>query len=303
MGGNFRSQKKQSTVLRLGLGTVQFGLKYGIANQAGQVSRHEAEKIITIARHASLDTLDTAIAYGTSEDVLGAIGIKGFKVISKLPLIPDDVKDVKLWVETQVNSSLKRLRTVSLYGLLLHRTANLLDKKQDALIAALNSLKERGIVKKIGISVYEPVELERVLPIMNVELVQLPLNLIDRRFHASGWIQKLHQRNIEIHTRSAFLQGLLLLPPDRVPTLFNKWKEILHRWNSMLHEQQLSAPAVCLAYVLSFPEVSRVIVGVDSSAQLQTLISAPQACPINVDFSFMMSDDLNLINPSNWGAL
>ena len=112
--------------MKLVLGTVQFGLPYGIANQVGQVSLAEGTSILQLATACGIDTLDTAIAYGESEQRLGQIGVKGWQIVSKLPPIPDGTAQPIRWVETEVASSLQNLNVSSLYGLLLHRPLQLL---------------------------------------------------------------------------------------------------------------------------------------------------------------------------------
>src|ERR1700694_363089 len=135
---------------RFGLGTVQFGLRYGIANQVGQVSRDGVAAILHQARAAGVDTLDTAIAYGESEQRLGEIGVGQFQVISKLPAMPENHTDVAAWVQESVLGSLKRLKIPKLHGLLLHRSQQLLDTQGDALYRALVTLRDQGKVEKIG---------------------------------------------------------------------------------------------------------------------------------------------------------
>ncbi len=208
---------------RLALGTVQFGLPYGIANQTGQISRDEAAAILNHAWAMGLDTLDTAIAYGGSEARLGEIGVKQWRVISKLPAVPESVTDVAAWVENSVNGSLERLNIPMLRGLLLHCSRQLLGVRGDTLYRALAAIKDEGKVEKIGVSIYGPEELDALWPHYQFDLVQAPFNVIDRRLATSGWLKRLHQAGIEVHVRSVFLQGLLLMDTANRPVSFNRW--------------------------------------------------------------------------------
>src|SRR5262245_8105630 len=122
---------------RLALGTVQFGLRYGIANEIGQVGRDQAAAILAHAHAAEVDTLDTAIGYGQSEQRLGEIGVAGWRVVSKLPSIPESCADVSRWVHESLDGSLSRLGIPKLYGLLLHRPQELLGRNGPALHRAL----------------------------------------------------------------------------------------------------------------------------------------------------------------------
>lgn len=288
---------------KLALGTVQFGLNYGIANQSGQVNLSEAKKILEQAAKAQFDLLDTAIAYGDSEEVLGKIGVAEFNVISKLPGLPTNSDDIDSWVEGQVEGSLKRLGVSSLYGLLLHRSENLLGNSGNKLIGALNRVKSGGLVQKVGVSIYGPSELDDVMHLMRIDLVQAPLNIVDRRLETSGWLSRLHKEGVEVHTRSAFLQGLLLMPRNKIPAEFEAWTNLWDSWALELEVKDLSAAAACLSYPLSLPEVVRVVVGVDSVDQLKALIAASQTQLSQHDFSFMTSENQMLINPSSWSAL
>jgi aryl-alcohol dehydrogenase-like predicted oxidoreductase len=188
----------------------------------------------------------------------------------------------------------------SLYGILVHRSENLLGNIGKKLIEALKVAKLNGLVKKIGISIYDPSECEKIMNLTRIDIVQAPLNIVDRRFEVSGWLSKLHSEEIEIHTRSVFLQGLLLLPFNRIPKNFNKWSKVWAKWSFELKKNNLSAAEVCLSYPLSLPEINRIIVGVDNADQLYDLVIKSKTQNSQIDFSFMISNDKMLINPSNW---
>lgn len=290
---------------KLALGTVQFGLNYGIANQAGQVSQLEANKIVQLAMDSGIDTLDTAIGYGNSEQCLGYIGVEKLNVISKLPSLPHDISDVDIWVKEQLHDSLRRLNTPKIYALLLHKPMDLIGGNGQALYRALLSLKEQGLVEKIGISVYSPHELNELIPIFSIDIVQGPLNIIDRRFQTSGWLHKLKDHNIEIHTRSAFLQGLLLMGKAARPEKFSTWGELWDNWHNHLDNSgacfEKAALSTSLSYPLSLPEVDRVLVGTDSRNQLENIIIASQYP--NKDIPDICCNDEGLINPANWADL
>jgi aryl-alcohol dehydrogenase-like predicted oxidoreductase len=287
---------------KLALGTVQFGLPYGVANQVGQVARSDAKTMLQLAAASGIDTLDTAIAYGDSEACLGALGTENFKLVTKLPAVPDDCANVGEWVRQQMSASFSRLGVNAVYGLLLHRSDQLLGPHRVALYQALQALKDTGQVQKLGISIYSPSELTALSPDYHFDLVQAPFNLIDRRLYSSGWMQRLKDDGVEVHTRSAFLQGLLLMAQDDVPVKFSHWGDLWDRWHQWLSEHGVSAVHACLAFPLSFPEIDRVIVGSDSVKQLSQIVSAANSQ------SFWGSPDLscedeNLINPALWPKL
>lgn len=287
---------------KLALGTVQFGLAYGVANKVGQVSKEEASQILRMARESGIDTLDTAIAYGQSERVLGELGVDNFKIVTKLPSLPNDLSSVESWIDNQIEGSLNRLHIKKVYGLLLHCSENLLDANGARVARSMKQLKSRGIVHKIGVSIYDPYELDLVSEVMEIDLIQAPLNLVDRRLKNSGWLKRLHDKGIEVHTRSTFLQGLLLMPRSEIPQKFEYWSTIWDEWHSTLAELQITAVSACLSYPLSIPEVDRVVIGVDSLHQLQQIaqssVQETQVSCLNIQ-----CDDQRLINPSNWNTL
>ncbi|MGZ5781091.1 MAG: aldo/keto reductase [Burkholderiaceae bacterium] len=287
---------------RIALGTVQFGLSYGIANQNGQVSRPVAKDMLILAEANGIDTLDTAIAYGDSETCLGEVGNQGFKLVTKLPAVPDGCSDVSGWVQDQVNESLARLGVNAVYGLLLHRSGQLFEKEGKALFHALQSLKEAGQVQKVGVSIYAPSELEALTSQYRFDMVQSPFNLVDRRLHTTGWLQRLKDEGVEIHTRSVFLQGLLLMPRAEIPEKFVPWTELMNKWQEWLLHNTVSAVQACLAYPLSFSEIDRVVVGADNVSQLGQIINAAKAA-MPSDLPDLHCEDENLINPARWPQL
>ena len=288
--------------MKLALGTAQFGLKYGIANQQGQVSHDEAKAALALARAHGMDTLDTAIAYGDSEQRLGEIGIRDWRVVSKLPAIPEGCSDIAQWVVAAVRDSLGRLRVENLYGLLLHRPQQLLEKNGDQLYRVLQRLKQDGLVQKIGISIYDPSELDNLCSSYQLDLVQAPFNIMDRRLIDTGWLTRLAEQGTELNVRSVFLQGLLLMAENDRPPKFDRWAPLWSEWHVWLGDTSLTSLQACLRYALSFSEISRVIVGVDSFNQLNEILQAAQG-PAPQTRDALKTDDPDLLNPARWAIL
>ena len=288
--------------MKIALGTVQFGIPYGISNYIGQVNKLEVKCILEYSKSIGIDTLDTAIAYGTSEQCLGDIGIDDYHLVTKLPEIPIDYGNLKIWVQSHVEKSLSNLGVETLSGLLLHRPIQLLDKDKKDLWSILLDLKKYGIVKKIGFSIYTPDELDKLWNSFKPDLVQSPYNILDRRLETSGWLELMHKENVEVHVRSIFLQGLLLMNRSNRPEKFNKWHKIWVSWENWLMEKRVSALQASVSFALSDNRVSRVIVGVDSLNQLKEIISAANSNINRFPGDFNI-DDKRLLNPSEWNAL
>jgi aryl-alcohol dehydrogenase-like predicted oxidoreductase len=288
--------------MKLALGTVQFGLSYGISNDAGQVTRPEAKAMLHLAEAIGIDTLDTAITYGESESCLGKIGVQSFKLVTKLPVVPESCADIGHWVQAQISASLGRLGVNELYGLLLHRSEQLLGPVGKELYRALQDSKDRGQIQKLGVSIYSPSELEAITKTFRIDLVQVPFNLIDRRLQTTGWLQRLKDAEVEIHTRSTFLQGLLLMPRQAIPPKFWQWSNLFERWHAWLADHQASAIQACIAFPLTFPEIDRVVVGAVSVVQLEQIVCAAKHSPPD-SFPDLQCDAEELINPSRWSSL
>jgi len=231
------------------------------------------------------------------------VGVDGFRVVTKLPSLPKDPNNVVHWVTEQVHGSLARLGQKQLYGLLLHCPQDLLGLNGVQLMQALTDLKNDGFVQKIGVSIYSPDELEVVFNKIKIDLVQAPLNVVDRRLQTSGWLDRLKDDGVEVHTRSAFLQGLLLMERSKIPQKFSRWSTLWDQWHEKLQDSGVSALEACLAYPLSLEQVDQVIVGVDSAAQLLEILQAAKNVNEVPGTLFMRSTDLDLINPSNWNHL
>jgi aryl-alcohol dehydrogenase-like predicted oxidoreductase len=288
---------------RLALGTAQFGMAYGIGNSSGQVSQEAVLHILEQANARGIDTLDTAIAYGNSEQVLGVAGMSQWRVITKLPPLPDDVNDVAAWAKGQVIASLDRLGVSRLYGLLLHRPELLLGPHRKPLLQVFEDLKAQGKVQKTGISIYGPSQLDQLDDLPEIDLVQSPLNLFDQRLIASGWLTRLRDCGVEVHTRSAFLQGLLLMSASQRPRKFDRWSDVWQVWDRWLCQTGLSPLQACLRFALSVPGISRVVVGVDSTTHLTEILenTAPDGLP-SLPASLRPLDE-ELVNPSFWSSL
>lgn len=284
---------------RLALGTAQFGLEYGISNKRGQVPEYEVRTILEEAGNAGIDTIDTAISYGESEKILGRAGVEKWHVITKLPALPDDYINVDAWVSEELKGSLSRLGVSRVRGLLLHRPEQLLSSRGGAIFTAIERLKAEGQVEKVGISLYDVNTLGQILATYSVDIVQVPLNVFDRRWVTSGWLSRLCNRGIEVHTRSAFLQGLLLMAPGSRPARFRPWQTLLNRWDNWLQESNISALQACLSFVLSHEEISRAIIGVTSIYELRELVTTIQNPLVEIP-PYLAINDPELINPSRW---
>jgi aryl-alcohol dehydrogenase-like predicted oxidoreductase len=285
---------------RIALGGAQFGGPYGAANLSEGMSEDVAvEKILEYARNAGVDTIDTAASYGASEQRLGDCGVVGFKVITKLP-VERSLGSAAEWVERSVKASLKHLRRESLDGLLLHRPGQLFQEGGEDIQSTLLRLKREGRIVKLGVSIYDPSELEKLSTFEWIELVQAPFNILDDRLETSGWLARLNARGIEVHARSVFLQGLLLMKER--PAKFRRWDALWEEWDYWLRQEDLAPLEACLRHALSCHGIDKIVVGVDTAQHLGQILSA-RVDVVTHKPTWRAPVPEELIDPSRWPNL
>jgi aryl-alcohol dehydrogenase-like predicted oxidoreductase len=288
---------------RLGLGTVQFGMDYGVANTEGQVGEQQVAEILAYAAKAGLGVLDTAAAYGDSETVLGRYiaDSSSFRIVTKtLPLrLPVIKADDVLKVERVFDASLQRLHQSRVDALLVHHAEDLLVPGGEALYAQLIGWQRSGRIQRIGVSIYDRAQIDQLLERYRFDLVQLPINVFDQRLVHDGTLEMLQQRGIEIHARSVFMQGLLLMETAHFPTYFNQL--VLHheRYRNALKTAGVSPLAAALGFVANRPEVDVTLIGVNSVRHLIECIAAFDQ-RANPDLSSFAIDKPALVDPRCW---
>ena len=284
---------------RIVLGGAQLGLPYGILNGGETLSREEVARILDTAFGHGIDSIDTAIAYGQSESIIGETAQNRFKVISKLPPIPSSVSNVSEWVHTQVDASLSRLKCTSLGALLLHRPQDLTGIQGAELYDAISSLKIEKIIHRFGVSIYTPDELNSILGTFDIDVVQAPLNVFDRRI--LGVIDQLTARNIEVHVRSVFLQGVLIASPKDRPQRFQPWSEHFSQFDTWVRSTGVSAMACCLGFALQQPGVAKLVIGTMSAESLTEIMNSIPNMHLAVPADLQSSIE-QLIDPRVWSV-
>lgn len=292
--------------MKLGLGTVQFGLDYGITNPAGRTPPDEVRAMLGHAAAHGIETLDTAALYGQAEDALGAALPRPhtFRVVTKtLPLdntLP--VTEALAGVRAGFEQSLRRLGEPRVAALLAHRVDDLLGAHGDAFHELLASLKDAGRVGKIGASVYTVDDVEQLLDRHAIDIVQLPLSVLDQRHLAGGALAALKAAGVEIHVRSAFLQGLLLAEAPQLPAGLQGLAPKLQAWRAHCAELGLPPLQACLGFLKSVAEVDVVVCGATGLAEWRQVVAAWEAAPALAQKALKdlaVADD-KLIDPRHW---
>jgi aryl-alcohol dehydrogenase-like predicted oxidoreductase len=292
--------------MKLGIGTAQFGVDYGISNTTGKTQTSEVAAILDLAADNNIHVIDTSPLYGNSETVLGNLLSVGhdFQIVTKTAKFQRSIitdADANALEDTFLRS-LERLCQPCVYGLLVHQLDDLLTQNGELLMQRMLSLKQRGLVKKTGLSLsrFSEEQLDLVLERYPIDLIQVPLNVLDQRLLTSGRLRKLRNTGIEVHVRSVFLQGLLLLQPETLPPWFEGIKSHLRRYHDEIAQHGMSPVQAALDFVLGLEEIDVVICGVNNLPQLRELIAcAGNACDRH-DFGRFAISDEKILNPTNW---
>jgi aryl-alcohol dehydrogenase-like predicted oxidoreductase len=290
-----------NSINKLGLGTVQWGLPYGLANQHGITSPETVTTLLNEARFCGVKVLDTASLYGKSEEVLGINSLEEFKVVTKTPsFTTSHISEIEVnQLSEAFQKSLELLSCKSTYGLLIHNVENILIPGGDKLLAVMRHLKEVGVVEKIGVSVYDSLQVDALLKKFIPDLIQLPLSVLDQRMLASGHLELLKNAGVEIHVRSIFLQGLLVMPLGNTPAFFKPLRPLLTRWQAAAQEQGFTVNQAALSFVKNIPYIDTVLVGIDNLEQLRSCFD-DFAIDKNFDATGLACNDPQFVNPSLW---
>jgi len=292
-----------SNANKLILGTVQFGLDYGINNKTGKLKEDDIFLVLEEAYKLGITTLDTAEAYGNAHEVIARFHKQSntrFNVISKfsssvLDKYPKELND-------RITHHCKELDVLALEGYMFHSYIEFKNYiSQDLLI--LKKIKTLGLVNKIGVSVYTNIEIEDVLNYEEINLIQLPFNLFDNELLRKDILQKAKMKGVEIHTRSSFLQGLFFKDiSDLKGNLVNLEKD-LNYLNELILENKITKTSFTLNYPISKEYIDKVVIGIDNISQLRDNIDVIKG--FNSNSAFKQVDLINiehkeLLNPSNW---
>lgn len=284
------------------LGTVQLGLDYGVNNTKGKPSLEEAFEILTVAYDNGIRILDTAEAYGNSQEVIGKFHRlfpeKKFNIVTKLAANRLIRKDQFL---AHIKHNCEILCCDSLYGYMFHNYKNFKDNVN--LYETILEAKKNGIIKKVGVSLYENKEVEDIIKnYPEFDLIQIPFNLLDNECIRKSILDKAKQNNIEVHTRSVFLQGLFFKEIDKLPVSIQPLKEYIKKLKEISLSNNIKIESLALQYALQKKYIDYVLVGVDTPGQLKTNILNSKNClmiPHELIDSIQVKEK-QLLNPSNW---
>jgi aryl-alcohol dehydrogenase-like predicted oxidoreductase len=284
--------------MKLSIGSAQFGFRYGICNKIGIVKKQEVKKIINYCKIKKINSIDTAQGYGNSHKILGSFNLNKFQITTKISNIKKKkINDLESFVNLEVDKILKELNKKKVYALLIHDVSQLKGKFGKNLYKALENLKKKKKFNKLGISVYTKKELDFILKNYNIDIVNLPISVANQEFCKKNYLLKLKKKNIEIHVRSIFLQGLLLSNYRYLPRRFKNNKFFLE-WFNWLKINNYNSLEASLGFIKDIKYIKKIIIGVDSYYQLKMIVKAYNK---SIKYNFKnFSQSLILRNPSKW---
>ena len=290
--------------VKIGLGTAQFGSGYGVTNSHGVCPPIEINRIIRRAAEAGVQIIDTAAAYGRAIDVLGKLLAEDheFRIVTKITSASgDDDGAADFDIARQLEATLERIGQASVYGMMFHHASDLFWRRGQDLWRQALALKEQGLVAKLGVSFRAPEEVDRLLGRFPIDLAQVPFNILDQRMLRGGQLRRLEENRVEIHSRSVFLQGLLMADPDGLPSSLNRARPALETLQNRFGGAKHLIMKAALDFALSRQEIDCIVVGVTSYGEFNEILELlDQPRETVPDCASLASNDIEIIDPTRW---
>jgi len=281
------------------LGSAQFGDLYGILKGKKILKAPETKSILEFSQKNNINCLDTSDQYKSLKKILCKQNLKKWKISFKISGESISKLNTKIKFNNFFFKTLKKLNQKNFEYFLFHRSQDLLTAKGKKIYNYLTILKKKGFINKIGISAYTPNEIKKIIKNYKIDVVQVPYNIFDQRIKESNLIKKLKNMNIELHARSIFLQGLLLVKKNKIPKKFLKWQNKFNSWYKFLKKNKTTALLECLNFVFSNKDIDKFVIGVNSIDNLKEIVLLKKKF-VKRNFDTFKSKDVNLIDPRKW---
>ncbi len=295
---------------KLVLGTAQLGLDYGIANKSGKPEENKAFEIMKYAAENGINYFDTAYSYGNSETTIGKFlnTYETYKnkinIITKIPSLKKEKLNEKN-ISNRFFESLNRLGQKSIYCYMVHDFNDIVDNC-NVINKIFLKFKDEGLIKKIGVSIYDKSQINFLLKNYNFDLIQIPINIFDQRLLMNDILVDLKKRGIEIYARSVFLQGLIFLDKYNLPSKFKSIKKQLEKLNKISLKYNLSKEEIALLFVNTINEIDKIVIGVEKISQLQRNVKILgkserfNKIKTLINFEDFSIEDTNITDPRKW---
>lgn len=274
-------------VSKMSLGTVQFGLHYGIANDVGKPPEEQSYEMLKAALDNGVTSIDTARAYGDSEDIIGRFFKKSSEAVpfmsTKVPPFPGaDVSELEKHIIESVETSLECLGVKKVDNIMLHNGVSLV-RYGDETAKIMGSLVKRGYCDMVGASVYDAKEIDKMLTYEEYTSTQIPMSIFDQRLINGGYVEKLADRGFTVFVRSVFLQGLFFLDPEKItdPILLQHARPGILKIRDLAEREGMSIAELAIAFLRDYPGVTSLVLGSDNADQVRSNVSYFDAHPIS----------------------
>lgn len=291
------------------LGTVQLGMDYGINNSIGKPTRQESLAILESAYEQGIRIFDTAFAYGDAEEIIGEFITTRklddqVQIISKLEpnCVPENSENVFDIVESKLRTSLSRLHLEVLDGYLLHTSPYIFRAE---IVNALHRCKVKGLVKNIGVSIYEEAEALAAVRSPLIDYIQIPYSVFDQRLSQTDFFKLAKANGKKVFARTAFLQGLIFMAEEKIPDYLSGAKKYLKEFDTIINQYGISRLEAALMFSLSNPGIDDFVFGVDTIKQLNEIMSVAASLEYNSDcvatlLNKFLHIEKSVIFPSLW---
>jgi|TARA_B110000259_G_scaffold182285_1_gene225663 aryl-alcohol dehydrogenase-like predicted oxidoreductase len=283
--------------MKICLGTANFGQKYGLNYGQQFKNLNEIKKIINYCINANIKFLDTSIDYGNTLSRLSKCDLSKFKIISKVTVINNNINTFSKNLDLQIQNTFELLGVNKIYSILLQRPEHILKFKNTDINKLFSNLKKKYNIKKIGFSFYDQNLLKLLINKIDMDIVQIPYNIFDNRFEKV--MIQMNKLDIEIHSRSVFLQGVLLKKKENLNSYFMKWSKHFDLYNEWLVKNKYQPLEFCLNYVKKNININKIVIGVDSIDQLDQIVNSIYKKNIIMSDKLFINDE-KILMPKLW---
>ena len=290
------------SISKMSLGTVQFGLHYGIANDVGKPPEEQSFEMIKAALDGGVTSIDTARAYGDSEDIIGRYFKKNPENIpfisTKVPPFPEaDVKLLEKHIIESVETSLEALGLNKVENIMLHNGVSLF-RYGDETAKIMGDLVRRGYCDMVGASVYDAKEIDKMLTYEEYTSTQIPMSIFDQRLINGGYVEKLASRGFTVFVRSVFLQGLFFLDPDKItdPILLEHAKPRIQKLRELSEKEGMSVTELAISFLRDYPGVTSLVLGSDNAQQVKANVQHFSAHPLSEETNSIIKNTFADVN-------
>ena len=281
------------------IGSANVNNSYGL--KKNKILGSDFKKLLNYASRKKLKIIDTSPNYANAEKVIGSIK-KNFKIITKIPKIPNTIKNhnIEDWILKIVNNSQKNLRSKKIYGILIQDAQTLLTYRAEKIYNTIKKLQTSGVIKNIGISIYDFKILAPIIKKFKIDFIQVPFNILDQRLLHNKLILKIKKKGIKIHVRSIFLQGLLIEKDIKLPKKkLKKLKLLLSKWYDWAKKNNINPFHACLEFILNNKNIDKFVIGFNGLNHLKQVVNYKKR-NINFQNFRIKTKESNLLDPRKW---